>query len=244
MDYRRHDRGDIASVYLVIVGVGDIGTPLVDIATGSGNEVVMIGRNREHAEEAANEFDCLVLNDDATKNEILEDAGIERADALISTTEADTTNIMVCLLAQEFAVPDVVSVVHDPEHMSVFEQIGVNTMENPQRLIAEHLYRAVERPSVVDFMRIGDHAEVFEIAVGGNAPIASQALIEADEEGLLHDEMLVVAIEREGDDPITPRGDTRIEVGDLLTVYSATGATPEITDVFGHYEDHANTSPR
>jgi trk system potassium uptake protein TrkA len=129
--------------------------------------------------------------------------------------------------------------------MSVFEQIGVNTMENPQRLIAEYLYRAVERPSVVDFMRVGDHAEVFEIAVGRDAPIAGRALIEADEEGLLHDEMLIVAIEREGDDDlITPRGDTRIEVGDLLTVYSAAGATPETTDVFGHYEDHVNPGTR
>ena len=53
-------------MYLVIVGVGDIGTPLVDIATGSGNEVVVIERSRERAEEAADEFDCLVLNDDAT----------------------------------------------------------------------------------------------------------------------------------------------------------------------------------
>jgi trk system potassium uptake protein TrkA len=56
---------------------------------------------------------------------------------------------------------------------------------------------------------------------------------------LLHDEMLVVAIEREGDDdPVTPRGETRIEAGDLLTVYSGIGATPGTTDVFGHREDH------
>ena len=52
-----------------------------------------------------------------------------------------------------------------------------------------------------------------------------------------------MVIERNGAEnpdaePITPRGDTRIESADLLTVYSATGATPETTDVFGHYEDH------
>lgn len=37
--------------------------------------------------------------------------------------------------------------------------------------------------------------------------------------------------------PITPSGNTKIEVGDLLTVYSAVGGDPEITDIFGHYED-------
>jgi trk system potassium uptake protein TrkA len=226
-------------VYVIIIGAGDIGTPLTDVATQSGNEVVVIERNAERAEAAADAFDCLVLHDDATVKDTSENAGIGQADAIVSTTDQDATNIMICLLAQEFDVPNVVSVVHNPEHIDLFERIGINAMENPQRLIADHLYRVIERPSVIDFMRIGERAEVFEIALGENAPIAGRTLIGADEDGLLHDEMLVVAIEREGDDdPVTPRGETRIEAGDLLTVYSGIGATPGTTDVFGHREDH------
>ncbi|WP_256684898.1 potassium channel family protein [Halococcus qingdaonensis] len=228
-------------MYIVIVGAGDIGTPLIEIATAGGNEVVVIERDEARAEEAATKYDCLVLNDDATLKDTLEDAGADRADALISSTEQDATNIMVCLLAQELDVPNVVSVVHDPEHLNVFRQIGVNGMENPQRLIAEYLYRAVKRPSIVDFMRIGDQAEIFEISVGEEASIAGQTLTEADTEGLLPEETLVVAIDRNGEEPITPRGDTRIEAGDLLVIYSARGAIPEVTDVFGHYEDHAGS---
>jgi trk system potassium uptake protein TrkA len=112
-------------------------------------------------------------------------------------------------------------------------------MENPQELIAEHLYRAVSRPAIVDYLRIGDVAEVFEITVTENAPIAGKTLKGAADAGLITAEMLVVAIERSSaDEPITPRGNTEIHAGDLLTVYSAVGATPEITDIFGHDEDH------
>jgi len=226
-------------MYIVIVGAGDIGTPLIEIATRGGNEVVVIERDEARAEEAATEFDCLVIHDDATIKDTLVDAGADRADALISTTDQDATNIMVCLLAQEIAVPDVVSVVHNPEHMELFDRIGVNTMQNPQRLIAEYLYRAVKRPSIVDYMRVGDDAEVFEIEMGSDAPIAGMTLRQADEQAVLTEEMLVVAIERNGTgDPITPRGTTTIEPGDLVTVYSSTGATPAVTDVFGHYDDN------
>jgi trk system potassium uptake protein TrkA len=226
-------------MYIVIVGAGDIGSPLLEIATAGGNEVVVIERNEERAERASRQYDCLVIHDDATVKDTLEDAGADRADALISTTDQDATNIMVCLLAQELDVPDIVSVVHNPEHMNVFRQIGVNTMQNPQRLIAEYLYRAVKRPSIVDFMRIGDQAEVFEIAVQPGAPIAGKTLQEANADGLIGGQTLIVAIERNGDgDPITPRGETRIEADDLLTVYSGDGATPEVTDIFGHSEDH------
>ena len=231
-------------MYIVIVGAGDIGTPLTEIATAGGNEVVVIEQNTTRAEAAAAEYDCLVLNDDATIKDTLEDAGTDRADALISTTEHDATNIMVCLLAQELDVPNVVSVVHNHDHLSIFRQIGVNGMENPQRLIAEHLYRAVKRPSVVDFMHIGEQAEIFEVTVAEGASIAGRTLAEADADGLLFEETLIVAVEREGGEPITPRGETQIEAGDLLAVYSDEGATPEVTDVFGHYEDHAGALRR
>ena len=225
-------------MYLIVVGAGDIGTPLVDLATAGGNEVVVIERDEERAERASRQYDCLVINDDATSKETLQDAGAERADALISTTDQDATNIMVCLLAQELSVPNIVSVVHNPEHMNVFEQIGVNTMQNPQSLIAEYLYRAVSRPSIVDFMHIGEEAEVFEITVGEDAPIAGRTLREADEADLIGGQTLIVAVERDGEGtPITPRGNTRIEAGDLLTVYSGKGVTPEVTDVFGRSGD-------
>jgi trk system potassium uptake protein TrkA len=225
-------------MYIVVVGAGNIGTPLIEIATEGGNEVVVVERDDAKAERAAETFDCLVINDDATVKETLVDAGADRADAVISTTDQDATNIMVCLLAQELDVPSIVSVVHSPEHMSLFEQIGVNTMENPQRLIAEYLYRSVVRPSIVDYMSIGEEAEVFEITVAPEADVAGETLATAAERGLLPDDVLIVAIAREDGDLITPRGDTTIRAGDLLTVYAAEGATPAVTDVFGHYGDH------
>jgi len=224
-------------MYLIVVGAGDIGMPLIDIATRSGNEVVVVERDNARADQVASEYDCLVLNADATVKETLADAGAAQADAIISTTDQDATNVMVCLLANELEIPTVVSVVHNPAHMGLFEQIGVNTMENPQQLIAEYLYRSVARPAIVDYMRIGEDAEVFEITVTENAPVAGRTLQEAASDDLIPDDVLLVAVERNDEPPITPRGNTRIEAGDLVTVYSGFGADPELTDLFGHYED-------
>lgn len=126
-------------MYLIIVGAGDIGTPLIDIATRNENEVVVLEQNEARADAVASQYDCLVLNEDATSKEVLQDAGADTADAIISTTEQDATNVMICLLAQELQIPAILSVVHDPDHRSLFRQIGVGTMENPQELIAELL---------------------------------------------------------------------------------------------------------
>jgi trk system potassium uptake protein TrkA len=225
-------------MYIIIVGAGDIGTPLIEIAIRSGNEVVVIEKDDTKADQVASEHDCLVLNADATTKEILEDAGATQADAMISTTDQDATNIMVCLLAKELDIPSVVSVVHNPEHMGLYKQIGVNTMENPQQLIAEYLYRAVARPAIVDYLRIGEEAEVFEITITEDAPVADKTIEQAVQSGMIPDDVLIIAVERDDQDsPITPRGNTKIKPGDLVTVYSAFGADPELTDLFGHYED-------
>lgn len=226
-------------MYILIVGAGDTGIPLIEMATTRGNEVAVIEDNAERAEQVSNQFDCLIINDDATSKEVLQDAGAGRADVLISTTNQDETNIMVCLLAQELNIPHIVSVVNDTEHIRLYRQIGVDTMENPQHLIAEYLYRTVKYPSVSDFMHIGDRADVFEITVSSNAPITGKTLEEAASEDLISNDMLIVAIERDHQsDRITPRGTTRIEAGDLVTVYSGKGMTPDIINIFDHTEDH------
>ncbi|NHN61373.1 MULTISPECIES: TrkA family potassium uptake protein [Halorussus] len=218
-------------MYIIIVGAGDIGSQLLDLVTRETNNVVVVERNEATANEVAKSYDCLVLNADATTKETLEEAGADQADAVISTTDDDATNVMVMLLAQEFGIPSQVSVVQNPDHMRLFRQLNVNVLENPEHLIAEYLYRAVQRPSVKDFMHLADGAEVFEITVGEDGPIASRTLRDADEADVLPDDVRVVAVER-GESALLPRGDTEIREGDLVTVFSKRGFAPAILEVF------------
>lgn len=214
---------------VIIVGAGEIGIPLIRIATQQRNEVVVVEQNEKQANRAASEYDCLVIHDDATVKDTLLEAGAEDADALVSTTDQDATNIMVCLLGNEIGIPNIVSVVRSPDHMNIFRQMGVHTIENPQNLIAEYLYRAVKRPAIIDFMRLGDEAEVFEIAVAQDAPIAGKTLQEADNDGILPDDMLIIAIEEpEVESPTIPRGGTRSRQKQSLRSTRRPGPHPKL----------------
>lgn len=218
-------------MYLIIVGAGDIETQLLELTTSEAHNVVVIDKDETAAERAGHNYDCLVLNADATTMDTLNEAGADQADAIISTTESDATNIMVMLLAQEMGIPSQVSVVHNPEHLSLFRQLGVNVLENPESLIAEYLLRAVQRPSITDFMHLADGAEIFEITVAEDGSIAGQSLATAKDSGVLPDDVLIVAIER-NQSIILPTGETTIESGDLVTVFSKRGFDPEIIEVF------------
>ncbi|MCU4974809.1 TrkA family potassium uptake protein [Halobacteria archaeon AArc-m2/3/4] len=206
-------------MYIVIVGAGQIGSNLIDLAVNDGNDVVVIESDEERANAVSQEHDCLVLNADATNNGTLKDAGVSRSDAVITTTNIDAVNIMVMLLAQEHDVPNLVSVVHNPEHLPVFEKIGVTLIENPQRLIADYLYHSVRYPGVSDFIELDDETELVELTVTEHAPMSGQVLQQANESGVLPEGCLVVALARDGKIR-APKGNTTIRTGDTVTVFT------------------------
>jgi trk system potassium uptake protein TrkA len=218
-------------MYVIIIGAGRTGSTVTNLATQDDHEVVVIERDTELAEEVSATYDCMVINADAASKDILLEAGIEEADALISTTESDSVNLMVTMFGKQYGVETLVSSINDPAHMELFEDLGVSIVESPHRLNGQYLYRAVQHPAIQDFMPIAGQAEIFEATVDTGAPIDGLNLIEADNDDLLPEETIIVAIVRD-DELLIPQGETEIRAGDTVTIFARNGATNRITDVF------------
>ena len=218
-------------MYVIIIGAGRTGRTVIDLATQDDHEVVVIERDTEIAEEVSATYDCMVINADAASKDIMLEAGVEEADALISTTESDSVNLMVTMFGKQYGVETLVSSINDPAHMELFEDLGVNIVESPHQLNGQYLYRAVQHPAIQDFMPIAGEAEIFEATVEDGAPIAGLSLIDADREDLLPEETIIVAIVRD-DELHIPKGETEIEPGDVVTIFAGNGADRQITDIF------------
>ena len=87
-------------------------------------------------------------------------------------------------------------------------------------------------PTLTDFMGLAGGAEVVEFTVSEGAPVAGLTIEKVVSENYLTDEMLVVGIERE-DDVLTPKGDTVIQPGDLITLFSRHPLEKDTLEVFG-----------
>ena len=218
-------------MYVIIIGAGRTGSTVIDLATQDDHEVVVIERDTELAEEVSATYDCLVINADAASKDVLLEAGIEETDALISTTENDSVNLMVTMFGKQYGVETLVSSINDPADMELFEDLGISIVESPHQLNGQYLYRAVQHPAIQEFMPIAGDAEIFEATVDEGAPVDGLSLIEADREDLLPEETIIVAILR-GDDLLIPQGETNIQADDIVTIFARNGATNRITDVF------------
>lgn len=87
-----------------------------------------------------------------------------------------------------------------------------------------------EQP-MANFMSLAGDAEVVSLTVAADAPVAGRTLREANKEGLIGADVLIVAIERENT-ILTPRGDTTIRPDDLATIFSRDGISDNLLSLF------------
>ncbi|MCD5416282.1 TrkA family potassium uptake protein [Candidatus Bipolaricaulota bacterium] len=216
-------------MYMIIVGAGSIGTSLIDIATKEKNNVVVIEANVDRAREISNKYDITVLNGNATSAETLREAGSERADALIATTSDDAVNLMVVSIAERLKIPSVLAVVNDKDHAEFFHKLGANVLENPEDVVANHLYTAVKRPKVNDFTILSQGDQIFRLTVKGGSPLAGKPLSQIVDRGIIPAGILVIAVEQGGKKEV-PTEETVIAADDVLTLFSLERTSDELID--------------
>lgn len=215
-------------MYIIVIGVGGIGRNLVFLATQNRHNVVIVDKNQVRCKEIASKFDVITIVGDATAKSILEEAGSDRADALIATTKDDATNLMAVLVAKELGIDTVVSVVNDQDHAEMFKRAGVNVQENPDLAVAQQLYWSMQRPGIKDVIHIGNgKAEIFETTVTNISPAVGKTLSDLSLEG----EGLVVAIQR-GKKIIVPTGKSKVLAGDKLTVFAHSKFVERMVSLF------------
>ncbi|MBC7093911.1 TrkA family potassium uptake protein [Candidatus Bipolaricaulota bacterium] len=216
-------------MYLIVVGAGGIGNAIIDIAVRDRHNVVVIERDPKKAETITRRYDTLVINADAASAEVLREAGAEHADALITTTHDDATNLMVIAAAGDLGVPTIVSVVNNREHTELFRRLGAHVMENPDVIVAEYLYHAARHPRIRDLVTLPGGAQVFRTTVTEKSPLVGTSLREAGQENLVPDGTLIAAIERNGE-LIIPSGSTVIQAGDIVTVFTKSHAPESLIE--------------
>lgn len=85
--------------HFIVCGYGRIGTQVVSEFASSGHEYVVIDNNRDAIERLRLE-DRLHIEADAASEDVLREAGIEHAKALISAVDSDERSVYITLIAR------------------------------------------------------------------------------------------------------------------------------------------------
>ncbi len=212
---------------VVIIGAGNVGLAVAQAleARPERIRVKLIERNRSRAEDAADALNrTIVLNGDGLSAELLEEAAVPRADAVLAITDDDKTNILAAVRAKQAGAKLAISLVNDPTLMSLMEPLDIDAFINPRASTVSTILRHIRHGRVRDIYSIGDaEAEVIEAQVLSTSPIAGRAVRDIEfPEGAL------MGAVRKGDRVIKPTGDLRIEEGDIVVIFALTSDIPEV----------------
>ena len=212
---------------IVIVGGGNVGLGVARAleARTERVRVKVIEKDREIAENAADLLDrTIVLHGDGLDSGLLDEAGIISADAVLAVTDDDKTNMLASVQAKEMGCSMAITLINDPTLVPLMGPLDIEAYINPRATTVSSILRHIRHGRVRAVYSIGDaEAEVIEAQVLGTSPIAGQRIKDID----FPEGTIVCAVMKDGK-AMKPKGDTRIDEGDVIAIFAMADDVSEI----------------
>lgn len=204
--------------HFVVCGAGRTGTHVIDELVAVGERVVIVDENPNQLDEY-NERGVLTLVGDATDDEILQTAGVERARGLVVTLDDDKTNLFVVISARQCNPKlRIVAKAVSTTAVQKLRRAGANAVVAPTMIGGMRLASELIRPHVVRFLdeMLRDESKLrIEEAVVENGRIVGQTLAESEIHGRCG--VLIMAIrEPSGLVHHVPKADLVLKAGQTL----------------------------
>jgi Trk K+ transport system NAD-binding subunit len=214
----------IASTYrdhVVVAGIGRLGLRIVQQLLHFGEDVVGIEINPE-SEFVRRVLDLKVpvIFGDATRPDVLQQAGVPQASSIVTCTENDMTNLEIALVAREVQ-EDIHVVLRMFDHdmaQKVARGFKIPTAFSTSALAAPAFARAATRSDITHAFYVGDQLlNVSEMTVNRDSRLVGQQV--CDLEGELDFSMILHS--REGKVDLHPDPQIQLQAGDRICVFAS-----------------------
>jgi trk system potassium uptake protein TrkA len=221
-------KADVRVENVMILGGGLIGQFVASMLEKSAR--VKVIESSEGKSEAIADIlpRALIIHGDGTDIDLLAAEGIVDMEAFIAVTGDDETNIITTLVARHMKVPRTIALVNKVEYLPITSKIGMDAVVSKQLLTVNAVQRYIQRQQVASIASLpGIRANLIEYIAKEDSKITRKPLKDvrfpagAIAGAVLHEERLVI-----------PKGDTRVEPGDKVVVFSLPQALDEVERLF------------
>ena len=213
---------DKLSNHYIVCGIGDTGVHALEEMLQMNMDFVAIEQDQERINHQLETKDFLYVQGDATEDEVLMRAGIERARGLITSLSRDQDNLFVVLSAKQLNPRlKIASKAVEANSLSKLQQAGADEVVLSDHIGGMRLASTVTRPIAVNFLdimlRSQETTRFAASVIQSGTPLVGLTLGEAR---IPHQtNLIVVAVhKRQGDFIYNPSGELKLEAGDALIV--------------------------
>jgi len=205
--------------HYILCGFGRIGEIIARQLTGRGLSLVVIDKVADQITRLE-ELGYYFITGDATRDEVLLEAGIERAKGLVAVVASDADNVYIVLTARSLNPKlFIVARGEEPGAEQKLLRAGADKVESPYHMGGQKMAHTILHPTVVTFMELamkeGVDWSMEEIAVGQTSALLGVPLADSGIRQNL--DLILVAIKRaDGEMLFNPSHQTPILAGDTL----------------------------
>ncbi len=213
--------------HYIVCGFGRIGKEICKILKEHHRPFLVIEKDEDEL-KSLEELQYMRLQGDASADEVLQTAGIERAKGLVSVVASDADNLYITLTARGLN-PNLFIMARSsggPGVQTKLKRAGATKVISPYSIGARRMAHLIVRPTVTDFidltMRAGElDLMMEELLVSPTSHLNGKNLVESEIRKKY--DVIVVAIKRQdGVMLFNPKPDSVIMAGDILIVLGAT----------------------
>jgi len=217
---------------IMIAGGGKIGMRLAR-SLERDYSVRVIEHNKARCEQLASQLDkALLLQGDATDEELLEEENIAEMDLFVAVTNDDENNIMSSLLAKRMGARRVVALINRRSYVDLLQSGQIDIAISPAQATIGKLLAHVRRGDIVAVhsLRRGA-AEALEAVVHGDRDSCRVTGRRIDEIELPPGATIGAVVR--GDEVLMAHHDIRVQAGDHVIVFVADKKTlPRVEKLF------------
>lgn len=205
--------------HIIVCGAGRVGQSVAHILKVENAPYVLIDNNEELIEGLQQRGELAMVGD-ATVDEILMEAGLQRAQGIVSALSNDAYNVYVVLSARNINPSlKIVARAERPETVDKLQRAGADKVVAPTEISGHHMAMAILKPvsvDLVDTLITANNVEfqLEEVLITDHSNLAHKQIKEVFKRDLAN--VIIVAIIRDGQIIMSPRGAETILPCDTL----------------------------
>lgn len=217
--------------HFIICGLGRMGLTICRYLAQRQRPFVVIDRDdallREHCDAAG----WLYLLGDATDDDVLRRAGIQKARALTTVLSTDADNVYVVLTARMLnSQLQIIARASDDKAVQKMQHAGATRVVSPFSTGAVKMARFMLHPSIEDFLEVTDQTgtdlELADVQISPDSPYVGRKI---NETNLRAKGIMILGVRRvSGERLVPPPGDTILNAGDSLFAFGSAAAVNEM----------------
>ena len=229
---------------VVIVGIGKVGSTVAGYLAAEGHEVTIVDKNPAVVERMVNNFNVLGVCGNGASAEVQKEAGMAKADLVVSMTSSDEFNILCCVISRKSGARHTIARVRNPDyfHQMPFlrKELGISMAINPELEVANAISRTLRFPSATKLELFSKgRLEMAEITLPTGTMLEGLPLHKLLQKfgGI---QVLLCAVQRDGQVTI-PTGDFVLHAGDHINITASHENMSAFFKKLGIYQDQVKS---